>query len=339
MLPGGTMYPYANTALTIDAESRSAVAALYGWQPQQRIGDRGTNHRAVLGVTGESNFTSRSETPQMVWKGVGNDSGIYYSECRGDWTPQTRVNNAGCSYSPALAEIGISGSAFPATGLLMAWKGVGNDSGIYWTRNLGSGWEGQRRVGGVGTSAAPGLANVNGQIYMAWKGISGDGGIYWSIYDGNEGWSPQARVSGVGTTDSPALVGYNGRLYMFWKGIEGDANAYYSFFDFANDPIWKPQRRIEYFSYQTGGGVSLAIGTTGALSATVRDNRILLAWKGVEGDSAIWFSLFENNEFSGQATVPNVGTAVGLSVVQANGRTFMAWKGVDGDSGIYWTRL
>ena len=71
----------------------------------------------------------------------------------------------------------------------------------------------------------------------------------------------------------------------------------------------------------------------------MRGNRILLAWKGVEGDSAIWFSLFENNEFSGQVTVPNVGTSVGPSVVQANGSTFMAWKGVDGDSGIYWTRL
>jgi len=194
-------------------------------------------------------------------------------------------------------------------------------------------------VGGVGTSAAPALANVNGRICMAWKGVHDDAGIYWSTYDGNEGWSPQARVSGVGTTDSPALVGYNGSLYMFWKGVEGDANAYYSFFDFANDPIWKPQRRVEYFDYSTGGGVPYAIGTTGALSATVRGNKILLAWKGVEGDQEIWFSLFENGEFSGQATVPNVGTSVGPSVVEANGQTFMAWKGVEGDSGIYWTLL
>ncbi len=52
-----------------------------------------------------------------------------------------------------------------------------------------------------------------------------------------------------------------------------------------------------------------------------------------------YFSLFANNEFSGQAPVPNVGTSVGASVVQANGRTFMAWKEIDGDSGIYWTRL
>ena len=337
--PGGLMYPYATPLLTIDAESRIAVNAIYGWQPQQRIGDRGTSHRAMLGVTSVSNFTSRSDTPQMVWKGVGDDSGIYFSEFNGAWTPQQRVGGVGCSYSPSLAEIGISGSPTPATGLIMAWKGVDDDAGIYWTRNLGNGWEGQRNVGGVGTSAAPALANVNGRICMAWKGVHDDAGIYWSTYDGNEGWSPQARVSGVGTTDSPALVGYNGSLYMFWKGVEGDANAYYSFFDFANDPIWKPQKRIEYFDYSTGGGVPYAIGTTGALTATVRGSKILLAWKGVQGDQEIWFSLFENGEFSGQATVPNVGTSVGPSVVEANGQTFMAWKGVEGDSGIYWTLL
>lgn len=336
--PGGLMYPYATPGLTIDQESRDAVNAFYGWQPQQRIGDRGTSHRAMLGVTSVSNFTSRSDTPQMVWKGVGDDSGIYFSEFRGGWTPQQRVPGVGCSYSPSLAEIGVPGPT-PSTGLIMAWKGVGSDQGIYWTRNLGNGWEGQRNVAGVGTSAAPALANINGRICMAWKGVDGDSGIYWSTYDGAEGWSPQARINGVGTTDSPALVGYNGSLYMFWKGIQGDSNAYYSFFDFANDAIWKPQRRIEYFSYDTGGGVPLAIGTTGALTATVRGARILLAWKGVEGDQQIWFSLFQNGEFSGQATVPNVGTSVGPSVVEAGGQTFMAWKGVQGDSGIYWTLL
>lgn len=336
-LPGGTMYPFALSGPTIDAESRDAIAALYGWQPQQRLDDRGTSDRPKLGLISYYNFTSHSEIPQMVWKGVGDDSGIYYSELSGTWTPQQQVGGVGCSHSPSLTEIGLPGGG--GTGLLMAWKGIGDDSGIYWTRNLGSGWESQRSVTDVGCSASPGLATVNGQVYMAWKGVGDDSGIYWSAYDGAEGWSPQARIAGVGTSDAPALVSYNGMLYMFWKGIAGDANAYYSLFDFANDPIWKPQRRIEYFAYETDGGVPLPIGTSGALSATVRGNRILLAWKGVEGDSAIWFSLFENGEFSGQATVPNVGTSTGPSVVGAGGITYMAWKGIEGDSGIYWTSL
>jgi hypothetical protein len=333
------MNPFAANAVAIDTESRIAIAAIYGWEPQQRAGDGGTSHRASLGVTSVTNFAGTSQTPRMVWKGVDDDSGIYFSDFRGEWSPQELVNGVGCSYSPAITQIAIPGSPTLNTGLFMAWKGVEDDESIYWTRDMGAGWEVQRGVAGVGTSASPSLANVNGQICMAWKGVEDDSGIYWASYDGAEGWSPQTNVRGVGTSDSPALVAFNGMLYMFWKGISGDANAYYSFFDFANDPIWKPQRRIAYFSYETGGGVPCAIGTTGALSAAVRGNSIILTWKGVEDDSTIYFSLFANNEFSGQASVPNVGTSVGPSVVQADGRTYMAWKGIDGDSGIYWTRL
>ncbi|MGZ9076021.1 MAG: matrixin family metalloprotease [Burkholderiaceae bacterium] len=337
--PGGTMNPFVNTLLTIDAESQSAIRSIYGWEGQRNLPDRGTSHRAMLGITSWSNFTSSGQTVHMVWKGVGNDSGIYFSDFDGaNWTPQARVGGVGCSFSPALTEVSRPGVT-PGTGLLMAWKGVGSDSGIYWTRNLGNGWEPQRRVNGVGASAAPSLANVNGQVFMAWKGVGNDTGIYWSTYDGNEGWAAQQNVRGVGTSDSPALVSYQNSLYMFWKGIPGDSNVWYSFLDVVNDPIWKPQRRVEYFDYQTGGGISIAIGTSGAPSVTARGNSILLAWKGVQGDSSIWYSLFRNGEFSGQATVPNVGTSIGPSVVEADGRTFMAWKGVEGDSGIYWTRL
>lgn len=337
--PNGLMYPFATPGVVVDAESREAINALYGWQAQQRLGDRGTSHRAMLATTSSVNFTSRLETLHMVWKGVEGDSGIYHSTFGGNWSPQERVPNVGCSFSPAITTVPVPGSQTLATGLLMAWKGVHDDQGIYWTRNLGFGWEPQRRITGVGTSAAPALANVAGQVRMAWKGVDGDGGIYWSSYDGNEGWSPQANVRGIGTTDSPALVGLNGVLHMFWKGIEGDANGYHSSFDFANDPIWRPQRRIEYFSYETGGGIALAIGTTNALSATQRGSKILLTWKGVEGDQQIWFSLFDGNEFSGQTAVAGVGTSVGPAVADMGGRSFMAWKGVDGDSNIYWSVL
>jgi hypothetical protein len=337
-VPGSTMYPYATRATTLDAEARDAIATLYGWRPQERLGDRATSDRASLGVTSMSNLTSRSETPHMVWKGFGGDSSIYESEFRGNWSPQQRISGIGSSESPSLTEIGVPG-ATPATGLLMAWKGVPGDQGLYWSRNTGSGWEPQQRIAGVGSSSRPALATVNGQVAMAWKGVGGDQGIYWSRFDGGSQWSAQALVRGVGTSDSPALAAQGAVLHMFWKGVTGDANAFHSSFDTANDPIWKPQRRIEYFDYQTGGGVPVAIGTTGGLTATLRGNRILLAWKGVVGDSGIYFSLLQNGEFSGQIRVAGIGTAVGPSLVQATGQAFMAWRGIDNDSNIYWSRL
>lgn len=48
---GGTMYPYATGATAIDAESRDALAVLYGWEDQRLVDDRATSSRAALGVT------------------------------------------------------------------------------------------------------------------------------------------------------------------------------------------------------------------------------------------------------------------------------------------------
>jgi len=338
--PGSLMYPLGPPSVAIDAESRTVIAALHGWEPQQRLPDRATSSRARLGVTSSTNFTSHVEIAHMVWKGSREDPGIYHAELLADgWTPQTRVGAVGCSHSPSLTQIRVPGSPTLATGLLMAWKGVGTDPGVYWTRNMGLGWEPQRRIAGIGSSASPSLANLNGTVYMAWKGVRDDSGIYWSQHDGNEGWSPQSRVRGVGTSDAPALVVYRARVMMFWKGIGEDHTGYYSEYEPVVEQIWRPQRRIEYADYEVGGGVSEAIGTTAALAAALRGDTIVLCWKGAEGDSGIWMSHFDGTDFGGQVRVAGIGTSVGPSVVHVDGRILMAWKGIDGDNTIWWSRL
>jgi hypothetical protein len=309
-LPGGTMYPIESPQSTLDRDAVEAITAMYGWLPQQQLPERGTTHRATLGVARGSTFTTSWEVPQMVWKGAKDDPGIYWSELRDKWTPQERVPRVGCSYSPALTEVPLPGSSTPASGLLMAWKGVDDDQGLYWTRKLGSGWGRQRRVANVGSSRAPALANLNGQVHMAWKGVDGDSGLYWSHYDGDEGWTPQQRIVSGMTSESPSLVAYDDKLYMFWRGVRGDSSGYYSFFDPAESgPIWKPAKSITYATYAADGGQSHTIGTTGAISATTRGDSILIAWKGAEGDASIWFSIFRDDTFSGQVTVPGAGKA------------------------------
>ncbi|PRT27350.1 hypothetical protein C6359_28905 [Bacillus wiedmannii] len=41
------------------------------------------------------------------------------------------------------------------TGLIMAWKGVSDDSKLYWSRDLGNDWEPQRVIPGVGAWSPP----------------------------------------------------------------------------------------------------------------------------------------------------------------------------------------
>ncbi|MFY0762125.1 matrixin family metalloprotease [Metabacillus dongyingensis] len=344
--PGGTMFPkYSPGLANVDEESREALRLMYDWTPQQNLSDRGTSDKPVLGVTSSSTFSTQVDIPHMIWKGVEGDSGIYESQfLSGGWTPQRRIPiNIGSSHSPALASIGVPGPT-PSTGLIMAWKGIQGDQGLYWTRKLGDHWEEQRHIPGVGSSTRPALANVGGRVCMAWKGVEGDNRIYFSVFDGVKNWSPQDPIEGVGTSDSPALVGIGNKLFMFWKGIPDDSLAYWSVCDdiTANNLNWMPQQRIEYFSTYEGNGVGVdlrAIGTTGALSATQRGNNILLAWKGVEGDSNIYYTIFSNNQFGGQINLSSVGTSVGPSLVHANGISLMAWKGVEGDNTIWFSQL
>lgn len=325
--PASLMYPFGPPLATIDAESIEALQSIYGWLPQRWLSDRATADRPALSMTSTFNFTSRFDTPYMVWRGVDGDDSLWWSRLDGDsWTPQQQIADKGSSHGPALSSFGEN--------MLMVWKGVPDDSSIYYAFGRDGNWAEQQIVPNVGTSSRPGLAGN----FLAWKGVDDDNSIWWATL-GQGGWSGQQLVRGVGTSDGPTLAYLGKRLFMFWKGIPGDSNAYWSWMDPANDPIWHPQRLIEYTDSETEGMISVQIGTSNSLSATTRGNEILLAWKGVEGDSGIWFAVFDGNQFSGQVSVPGVGTSAGPAVLAANGSTIMAWKGVRGDSGIYWSTL
>ncbi len=89
----------------------------------------------------------------------------------------------------------------------MAWKGISNNQGIWFSSFNGTSWVLQQNVQGVGTSVGPSLAVYNGRLYMAWKGISNDQGIWFSSFNGTS-WVPQQNVQGVGTSYKPSLVKY-----------------------------------------------------------------------------------------------------------------------------------
>ncbi|WP_334819315.1 hypothetical protein, partial [Nostoc sp.] len=143
----------------------------------------------------------------------------------GVWSPQQLTSgDRGTSTTPALASYGGR--------LYMVWKGVGDDSAIYYSSFDGSSWSPQQLTSGDrGTSAAPALASYGGRLYMVWKGVGDDSAIYYSSFDGSS-WSPQQLTSGDrGTSAAPALASYGGRLYMVWKGVGDDSAIYYSSFD------------------------------------------------------------------------------------------------------------
>nr|WP_294529397.1 hypothetical protein [uncultured Rhodopila sp.] len=194
-------------------------------------------------ATGVS-MTTLNNKVYMVWRGTGSDETLYWSRlnstdvCAG-WEPQHHLPNSGTASSPAIM-------AYNGT-MIMVWRGVRDDKGIYWSRYLGNdNWSPQGNVPGVGTDSAPfpllvarpGLAVYNGLLYMAWRGVGNDQNIYWTTFDGKR-WQPnpvQHRLGDRGTFASPALgvfwegavaIGGKslGQLIMVWPGIAGAGSA------------------------------------------------------------------------------------------------------------------
>ena len=87
-----------------------------------------------------------------------------------------------------------------------------------------------------------------------------------------------------------------------------------------------------------GGGFEtalLGIGLPPALA--VFDNKLFMAWKGIEFDERILFTTYNGSAWAPQTQVPNVATSAGVSLAVFNNQLYMAWKGEGNDQGIWWS--
>ena len=173
---------------------------------------------------------------------------------------------------------------------------------------------------------------------MAWKGVEGDQGIYFSTFDGHN-WAPQVKILGIGTSEGPALAGLNNRLYMAWKGVEGDRHVYYTWIDDGPKAIWQAQRVVAFTEAEIEGMVSVPIGSSHGPSIVAHGDSLMAAWKGISGDSALYFASLQGDEWNGQIKIAGVGSSARPALAVFNNRLYMAWKGIQGDSNLYYSWL
>jgi hypothetical protein len=194
------------------------------WEPQQQIPNVGSSVGPALAAYQNQLY--------MAWKGADGDEGIYWTTSPDgqQWAPQQKIPGVGTSTRPAL---GVAAAAGPGgETLYIAWKGAGNDEGIYYSWWQGDRWRSQTKIDGKGTSVGPALASSvgGGNIAMAWKGAGNDEAIYTAFltYVDEPVWTAQERVPGVATSIGPALATSEGGLmlkpstYMAWKGKDED---------------------------------------------------------------------------------------------------------------------
>jgi hypothetical protein len=312
----------------IDAETNEAINSLYGGAAMGILPGVITKDRPAMAAPDQPS----NDEGVMVWRAGGDNQSIWSSRLQnGFWQPIKKIPGMGTTHSPCLTYDG------GAHTYVMAWKGVEDDQHIFYSKSSDfSAWDAQKSVPGVGTSNRPSLTVLGPTVFLAWKGVDGDPGIYWS-QEQADGWAQQQVVFGATTEYEPCLVAFNGRLYLFYRGEGDDQAIYYNWRGGQPSDIWQGAQRVTYPEATAQGIVFHGVGTHRAPSACVRGNRILLAWRGVDGDAGIYFSYFDGETFTGQIRLNAVSTDVGPTVADAGSHSLMCFKGPAGL--LYWTQL
>jgi Bacterial tandem repeat domain 1 len=179
----------------------------------------------------------------MAWRGIQGDADsdqtLYYAFNDGSgWTAQVPLTDRGSAVGPSIAM--FRGE------LHMAWRGISDDQGLWWSRYPHTGrnapWSDPLLLTDRASSRGPSLAAYGGLLFMAWRGVIGDEHLYWSTFDGNS-WSPQHPIVGPVSGDAPWLVPFGPDLFLMWRGgnflDESDLVIYYS--KYLGGMNWSPQ--------------------------------------------------------------------------------------------------
>jgi hypothetical protein len=217
------------------------------WNPQHTLPNAGTSVGPALACFKPS---GQLTNVYLAWKGESDDTRIFVANASGlqgsnpqeiEWSPGRQRPVAGTDASPALAAT--------ADMLVMAWKGLGSGSRIWWSQSKdGQNWSAQAAIDGTDTSAAPALAAIGNTLFLAWRGGVNDEGVYWAKCSDGKTWQNQGSIGG-GSGCGPALAGLSdGRLCLVWKGQKpppGDTRIFYAYLDNPqSNTSWGPQQVI-----------------------------------------------------------------------------------------------
>jgi reprolysin-like metallo-peptidase family M12B/IPT/TIG domain-containing protein len=249
------------------------------------------------------------------------------------------------------------------------YKGAGTDPGIYVTSSRQSiypgSWTLKRLPSAIGTSAAPSVAQLGGNIYVAYKGAGSDTNIYVarSITE-TATWTMTKFPVGVNTSTGPKAFFYGNRFYVFYKSSGDDQRMFVE--RLADDAIWTPAEvGAGLADFKTSGNNTVPgiadlssspkFQLPGTVNTSATPSAILVPifgldppscvfYKGVAGDSRIWMILSSRGEINPATTwtqkpLPSpIGTSDAPSAVVTDRSIYVVYKGAGSDSTIYVAR-
>jgi hypothetical protein len=98
--------------------------------------------------------------------------------------------------------------------------------------------------------------------------------------------------------------------------------------------VWNFGLEPGFWGYERQG---VGVGTSKGPSLAVFNGKLYAAWKGVPGDTRMFWSSFDGARWSTEQRGVGVGTSDGPSLAVFNGRLYAAWKGVPGDTRMFWS--
>ena len=162
-------------------------------------------------------------------------------------------------------------------------------------------WPGQRSIPNVGTDSSPALCACGSSLVMAWKGI-GETNLWVSRSDHGVNWTPQARVFGAASTDGPALAWDGSKLWMAFTGIAGDNNLYWTACSDSSADFAQAFSKVLPVP-DTGSSIGPAM--------TIFNGWPLLVWRGIGGDTGLYYSTYGPGGWAAQNLVGGVGSTTG----------------------------
>jgi hypothetical protein len=144
------------------------------------------------------------------------------------------------------------------------------------------------------------MVSLDGWIYLAFKG-AGTSEIFVTASRDGITWTGEVAV-GANTDSMPAIATFNDLLYVAWKTPDQGLWLSWS----RPGGSWVTAEHVI-----TDGGSSL--GPSLASTST----GLVMGWKGLNTDRRIFYSRYENGEWSPQQVIPGTSTNRGPSVISA----------------------
>jgi kumamolisin len=178
-------------------------------------------------------------------------------------------------------------------------------------------------VAGNGDPASGYQLILNGQSIGVWGGTSAVAPLY-------------AGLTAVLNAVLGLPLGFlNNNLYTFEGPYVFDDVTTGSNGAYGAGPGWDPVTGLGSINGSSMEVAMLGIGLPPALAAF--NNKLFMAWKGIEFDETLWFTSYNGATWAGQQQIPGVWSSSGPALAVFQNKLYMAWKGMGNDQSMWWT--